>query len=142
MATVLGTKAAATVQRRFHIYETIVVSTFSVPATGDGTAANDIIEMVKVPINATITDVLLASTDVDTGGSPAHVMSVGDGGDVDRFILDSTIGQAGGVARLNNQVGAGYKYTADDTVDIKVVTASATKATGTFTMVVRYAMDP
>lgn len=142
MATVLGTKTATTVQRRVGLEETVVVSTFAVPATGDGTAASDIIEMVKVPAGATVTEVSVWLTDVDTNATPLHEISVGDGGDVDRFILASSIGRTGGRANLDNPVGAGYLYAADDTIDVKVTAAAATKAAGTLTMVVRYTMDP
>ncbi len=142
MATVQGTKVTTTTQHRVGIDEVVVVSEFTVPASGDGTAAADIIEMVRVPKNATITGVELSSSDVDTNGTPLHSMSVGDAGDADRFILASSIGRTGGVARLDNHVGQGYKYTADDTIDITVVAAAATKAAGTHKLIVRYTMDP
>lgn len=142
MATVKAPKAVSTVPARVQVGETVVVSEFTVPATGDGTAAADIIEMVKVPKGATVTSVELSSSDVDTNATPLHSMSVGDGGDADRFILASTIGRAGGVARMDNYVGHGHKYTADDTIDITVVAAAATKAAGTHKLTVRYTLDP
>lgn len=123
---------------RSNIGVTVQQASYTVPTSGDGTAAGDIIQMLEVPIGATILDVWLSCTDIDTNGAPAVVLSVGDGGDVDRFILDSTIGQAGGYARLNNTAGAAYTYTADDTIDVKVVTAAATKAAGTIVLTVFY----
>ena len=117
-----------------------VVGTY---ALGAALALNDVIQMVTVPAGATILDVLLAVTDLDTGGSPAIVLTVGDGGDTDRFVTASTVGQAGGVARLNATTGAGYKYTAKDTIDVLVSTGPATGATsGTVSLTVLYTMDP
>jgi hypothetical protein len=144
MATALGTAATATKTRRItESGETVVVATFAVPATGDGTAANDVIQMVKVPKGAVITDVTLGSTDVDTNGTPLHEVTVGDTDgtdDPDRYITASTIGRTAGVARLNG-VGFGYTFTADGTIDITVTAASATKAAGTFTLAVRYVLQ-
>lgn len=106
-------------------------------------ALNDVIQMVKVPQGATILNVILAATDLDTGGSPAIALTVGDGSDADRFITSSTVGQAGGIASLNAAAGAGYKYTATDTIDVTVATGPATGATsGTVTLTVLYTMDP
>ena len=141
MATVTGTKVSATVQARAGIKIVEVVSVFAVPVTGDGSAANDIIQMVKVPSGATILDVTMACTDIDTG-TPAVALQVGDGGSATRFIGTSTIGQGGGVARLDQFGGLGYKYTADDTIDVKISTVAATKAAGTLTLVARYTLDP
>lgn len=140
MATVVSNtgEVGDAVQPRQHIGVTAAQATYAIPATGDGTAANDIIQMVEVPNGATILDLWVSSTDIDTDGTPAVVFSVGDGGDVDRFVLDSTIGQAGGVARLNNPAGCGYSYTADDTIDIKIVTVADVKAAGTIVLTVFY----
>ena len=149
MATVTSNKVADTVTRRTqHEGLTSVVASYTIPATGDGTAANDIIQMVKVPKGAVILDLKVAITDVDTNATPTHVFDVGDGDDVDRFIDGSTKGQGGGLAVLGDSVAAavidnalGYAYTADDTIDVKVVTASATKAAGVLVMSVIYAQE-
>lgn len=148
MATVVADKAAATVtEREVHAGVTSVVSSWTVPATGDGTAAGDVIQMVKVPKGAVILTVDLACTDLDTGG-PTGSMDVGDGGDVDRFIDGTTIMQAGGIARLGSGVAAadidgalGYTYTADDTIDVLVVAAATTKAAGVLVLAVTYALE-
>lgn len=113
------------------------VGSFTIPATGDGTAASDVIEMIPVRSGDTVVDLKVYITDVDTNATPTHVIDVGDGGDVDRFIDGSTKGQTGGVSVLGDGVAAavvddaaGFTYTADDTIDITVVTAAATKAAG------------
>lgn len=95
-------------------------------------ATNDVFEMVKIPKGAVIYDVILGAANVDTG--TALVMTVGDGGDTDRFITLSTVGQAGGIARMNSYVGQGYTYTADDTIDILVTTGATGVETGSPTV--------
>lgn len=103
---------------------------------------NDVIQMVKVPLGAVIYGVVLSVPDLDSAGSPAVILAVGDGSDDDRFITGSTVGQAGGVAMLNAASGHGYTYTADDTVDVKVTTAPGTSATtGTITLTVVFAKE-
>ena len=108
---------------------------------------NDVIEMIKIPKGATVLDVKLASDDIDGGSN--LTLSVGDGSVVDRYIKDSTVGQAGGVAvygsgvsgAMGNAVNLGYTYTADDTIDVKVTTAPASDGIGSITLTVLYTMD-
>lgn len=106
-------------------------------------ALNDVIEMVKVPNGATVVSVVLGTDDLDTGGSPAIVLDVGDGDNTDRFIDGATVGQAGGITDTSDMAmtGFGYTYAADDTIDVLVATAPATGATsGTITLAVSYVM--
>lgn len=148
MATVTANKAAASVQpREPHSGLFVVTSEYTVPATGDGTAAGDVIQMLKVAKGTKIIDVILTCTDLETGG-PTGSMDVGDGGDVDRFIDGTTIMQTGGIARLGSGVAAdvidnahGYVYTVDDTIDVLVVAAATTKAAGVLTLSVVATME-
>ena len=104
---------------------------------------NDVIQMVKVPAGARITEVILTVDDLDSGTQ--LVLDVGDGSDQDRFIKQSSIGQTGGTVRLGSGIIDGacnYKYTADDTIDVKVQTAPQTGATsGTVCLTVFYTMQ-
>lgn len=138
MATVESTEvqSADPVQDRVGVIATS--ATVTLPATGAGTAAGDIIQMVKVPNGARVLDVFLAADDLDTDGSPTITLSVGDGDDDDRYIVASTIGQASGVARLSSAVGADKVYTAEDTIDVKVVAAATAKQAGDITLTVWY----
>jgi hypothetical protein len=99
---------------------------------------DDIVQMVKVPAGATVYDVILVSTDVDTNGSPAVKFDVGDGSDDDYYIAASTVGQAGGVARSAALTAKPKTYTVDDTIDLHVDTAAATAAAGTVSLTVIY----
>lgn len=140
MATVTATRAGASYPLKDSINNgtVTVCSTYSI--TANPTAA-DILQMVPVPRGARIIDVTLSATDLDTNGTPTITMLVGDGGDNDRFITSSTIGQTGGVARLNAQTGFLYEYTADDTIDVTFGVASATFASGTIQLAVTYTTD-
>lgn len=103
---------------------------------------NDVIKMVKVPKGARIVDIILACGVLDTDGTPAVVLAVGDGTTAGRFITGSTVGQAGGVVRLGVAAGLGYVYTADDTIDIKATTAAdALAAAADVTLTVIYDMQ-
>lgn len=147
MATVQSDKVSASIPAR-DAPESGVISvtgSFTIPATGDGTAAGDVIQMVKVPKGAAILEIIVAHTDVDTDAAVTHRIDVGDGGDVDRFIDGSSVGNTGGIARLGDGVAAavvdnahGYVYTEDDTIDILVVAASTAKAAGVVKLTALY----
>lgn len=146
MATVQSSKVAATVpEREPHSGVFALKGVFAHPTSGDGSAAGDIIQMVKVAKGTTVLEVILTAEDLDTGTTIE--LDVGDGGDVDRYIDGSTIGQAGGVARSGAGVAAAvadgifYTYTEDDTIDVKVVAAATGKTAGNITLVVLCTME-
>jgi len=72
-------------------------------------------------------------TDVDTNGSPAILITIGDAGDNDRFLASSNIGQAGGTSTTLASTGLYYEFTADTEIVLTVATAAATAAAGTLT---------
>lgn len=126
----------------------------AVPGIGDGhgvkavvgiftlTAAlalNDLILSPIVPKGATVFDVIVAVTDLDTGGSPSITLDVGYGADPDYFIAASTVGQAGGVARASAATAKPLVLDANDTIDVLVKAAPATGATsGTVSITVLF----
>ncbi len=116
----------------------------AVPATGDGTVANDIIEMGVLPAGHVPVDVIYSATDLDTNGTPTHAVSFGvlnankddisvvaaDGGAA--WATGLTIGQTGALARQTANVLASVQaLTTPRSLGFKVTTASATKAAGT-----------
>jgi hypothetical protein len=144
MATLTTGKVASTVQARAGTDITAVFETYSLSAA---LALNDVIQMVKIPAGATVLDLTIACDDLDSNGTPTIVLDVGDGDDTDRFIDGSTIGQAGGSAKLGAGVATGnaafnYTYTTADTIDVLVQAGPATGATsGQITMSVIYTMQ-
>lgn len=103
-------------------------------------ALNNVIEMIVLPAGHKLVDVILESTDLDTGGSPAITLSVGTmaGTPYDatfasrtvtpNVIAASTIGQTGGVARA---AVAGFTNIAPQDTDRSIgVLVAAGPATG------------
>jgi len=140
--TYTADKVASTVQARAGTDLTCVYSTYEATTK---LIINDVIQMCKVPAGATVVEVVLSCDDLDTSATPAAVLAVGDGDDVDRYIKDSTIGQTGGTVRLGSGIVIadclGYEYTAADTIDVKITTAPAAGGTGTITLAVFYTMQ-
>lgn len=101
-------------------------------------AVNDIVEAVRIPKNSVVTDVMVIATDMDTGATPTLAFSVGYGGDDDYFIVGTTIGQTGGVARANAVTAKPLNFTEEDTIDLKWTAAAATFAAGTVDLLVFY----
>lgn len=105
-------------------------------------ALNDVIQMIPVAEGERVVDLQLISEDLDTNGTPAIVLDVGDGDDPDRYIDGTTIGQTGGMARLGQGVASDAAaiavnrlYTVADTIDVLVQVGPGTGATtGTIRM--------
>lgn len=114
-------------------------STYSLVAA---LAANDIIEMMRLPPRARVTGVALKVTDLDTGGSPAILLTVGDAGDTDRLVTSSNIGQAGGATSTLATTGLFWITTAETVISVYVPTGPATgAATGTVELSVTYVLN-
>lgn len=97
-------------------------------------SAGDVIQMVPVPKGAHINDVY---TVWGLGGG-ALTVNVGDGNTTSRFNLSLSTNVAT-VQRSN--AGLGYSYSAEDTIDIVVGTATSASAAGTVRLTVLYSMD-
>ena len=123
MATFQSSKVAATVMARSNIDITSVTAEFAIPT---GFATNDVVEMAKIPEGATVLEVLASSS---AGVGATANLAVGDGGDTDRYIT-STAFTSATLTRLNAHTGHGYRYTADDTIDI-LAASIATPTVGT-----------
>lgn len=72
-------------------------------------------------------------TDVDTNGSPAILIGLGDSGSNVRIMASSNIGQAGGTNTTLAAAGKFYEFPTDTEIIMTVLTAAATAAAGTLT---------
>lgn len=110
-------------------------------------AAGDLVHMLPLPPECVPVDVILDSDDLDTHGTATITLSVGLLNDDEtdlvadtRMIIDSAIGQTGGVARA--AVVKGFRTaphaTKARTMAIKVTTVAATKAAGTVGLTMWY----
>lgn len=97
-------------------------------------SAGDVIQMVPVPKGASIVDVYA----VFGLGGGATTLNIGDGNSTGRFAA-SVSSNVAVVQRAN--VGLGYSYSAEDTIDIVIGTATSATAVGTYRLTVLYAMD-
>lgn len=98
------------------------------------TALNKTVSLFKAPKGFTVTNVKAYITDMDSGGSPALVFSVGDADTAGRIISTSTSAQAGGSPTIADSTILAYKYTAETEIVYKTTTAAATGADGTLTL--------
>ena len=133
MATITATKAQAGVQPPGLRVGTVSKAfTYSLTAS---LSAGDVIQMIKVPANATVTYIGVSS------GSGACRIEVGDEITPDRYmeILSDSVGT---VLTSFNVAYVPYTYSVDDTIDIRVSLVSTGVATGGFNMIVQYTMDP
>jgi len=83
-----------------------------------GLAATDTIEAIEVPAG---TIVLSAGYEIITAGTGSGTLSLGDAGDVDRYVAAVVQTGAGQKAALAANVP--HLYTAADTIDLKSATA-------------------
>ncbi|HVZ18167.1 MAG TPA: hypothetical protein VG897_13675 [Terriglobales bacterium] len=132
-----------------------VLSTLALAAL----ALNDTINFMNLqgdpvfgPNGPTICDVILGCDDIDTGA--AVVLDVGDANLSGRYISGSTVGQAGGIARMNVAAGLGYQpfaaaYNNYTTLSNqlyaivgKCTTAPNVFQAGTIRLLVDYTYDP
>lgn len=110
-------------------------------ASGSTLAANDVIQMVKVPKGARIVNCKLAAQDLDSAGSPTVILDVGDTDNPDRFIDGSTVGQSGGAIDAN-AFNPFIAYTSDTYVSVTVSAAPTTQIDGNkIRLLVTYTMD-
>lgn len=145
MATTFWSDAflSANTPKSHKYHETGVYSVTGTYEIAAALVVNDLIKMVPVPSGARVKEVILAVDDLDTGTS--IVLDVGDTDatdDTDRYIDDAGVGQAAGIARMDNVAGMNYQFAADGTIDVLVETAPETGATtGTIVLTAILAND-
>lgn len=98
-------------------------------------AANDVIDLFRLPKGAVIKDIILDFDALGTGTS----MDVGDGADADRFI-DGATTTAAGTARLGVIDGRNYRVGTNDGDDVITATMLGAAGTGTIKATVFYAI--
>lgn len=134
MATITATGASSIVQPKF-----VHAGMYSISGRLLLTASSgDVIQMVKVPagfhVEEMVMQVVGQATLVSAGDTGTLLLHVGDGNDVDRFAIQSVGTTAASATSVMTRLGAGvtatsgvnYTYTAVDTVDISVISATGT----------------
>ena len=112
-------------------------------------AINDVIQMVPIPKDARILDILVEWNSTWDAGS---TFDVGDGDDDDRFLAAIAMANSGRMSLFGglsngaeideaiNASGLGYTYSAADTIDITIEGAAADTG-DTITMAVLYVCE-
>jgi hypothetical protein len=97
-------------------------------------SAGDVYQMVKVPVGAVITDMIVA---FDLLGGGNATCTIGDGNSANRYFASLSTG-ASGTTRMSLPGGFGYAYTAEDTIDVTFSTVTSASAVGVVKLVVTY----
>lgn len=145
MATYTATGAQAAVQPKgLRVGLVAVRSVYSIGAVS--LSAGDIIQMVKVPANATPIFIQYGSSNA----SDQYLLHVGDGISTQRYRSYATYSVAFGMV-VAGTLGTGgvplattpYTYSQDDTIDMFVSTITATSTIGgAFYLNAIFSMDP
>lgn len=99
----------------------------------------DKIAFGKVPAGAVYLDAILAVDDLDSNGSPALSLELGDDDDVDGLVDGTTLGQSASVTRGNGAYITNRTAVATEkTIYVNVTAAAATAAAGTIRVTVFY----
>jgi len=119
----------------------------SVFALSAALAINDVINMLTLPIGATVCDVCISSdTALDTNAASTLAFQVGDQGNATRYIATHVQGNNIPMAPYHMDQAGGHQYKADATsniIQIKVQAAPATAAAaGNLRLTIEYSMDP
>lgn len=101
----------------------------------------DTFAFFTLPMNARVISAILKCTDIDTNGSPAVTINVGDAGSATRFFSSSTVGQAGTVDSSIQAAGRFLKTTAPLPVVGSVGVNAATGVAGTLELMITYVVE-
>jgi hypothetical protein len=119
----------------------IFADNFTIPTTSIDDVG-DIRRLYLFPSGAYLTDLRVTAAQLDTNATPTLVFSIvvtkSDDSVQDTLISSSTIGQAGGTARVAN-TGVG-QFVGDRYLALKVGTAAATAHAATLGVYVQYAV--
>lgn len=136
MATITATAAASNVPAKYAINRNITrVVQYAFTAAQ---SAGDVVQMLRVPSGAVITDLVLW-TDAFAGGN--ITVTVGDGNSTTRYIGSASSSSSLAAALRISQTGFGYSYSAEDTIDISITTVTTATAAGVVKLGVTYTND-
>lgn len=135
MATLTSTKVSSTRPvKSVHAGAQSISVVYSLTAS---LSAGDVIQMVKIPSGAVVTDII---TTVLMTAANTTAANIGDGDSSARFLASTSMSN-NGVVRAT--LGLPYSYSQDDTIDISftVVTSATVAAAMSIAMTVTYKMD-
>lgn len=137
MATITAAAAQSNIPAKYRING--VVTRIVNYTVNPALSAGDVIQMLRVPNGATITDVQFW-TDLFGGGN-ATISGVGDGGSAARYIGSASTSNSLAAVISILPTGLGYSYSAEDTIDITIGTVTSASAVGQLSLKVSYTLD-
>lgn len=144
MATLTASAAQANVPAKYHTKGVITrVVNYSLGATANpALSSGDVLQMVRVPNGACVLDVRLV-VDQLSGGN--YTLTIGDGNSAARYFGSISTGSTSAIftAATTGFVASsvGYSYSAEDTIDITVGTATTATASGVIRLSVSYTLE-
>lgn len=144
MATLTASAAQSVVPAKYAVNGVISrVVSYSLGATANpNLSTGDVIQMVRVPAGAVVLDVRVV-VDQLSGGN--YTITVGDGNSAGRYYGSLSTGSTSAVFTQTNAAfvpsSIGYSYSAEDTIDITVGTATTATASGVVRLAISYTLD-
>jgi hypothetical protein len=139
MATLTATAAASNVPAKYlHNGDIVRVVDYAFAASA---SAGDVIQMLRVPKGAIVTNVQAAMIDSPTVHGGVVTVNIGDGNDASAYGAGVVLsGSAVALTSIPSR-GMGRSYSAEDTIDVTVAAVSAPGASGGVRLVVHYTLD-
>lgn len=104
-------------------------------------ATTDTLNFFYLPAGARVLLSVLESDDMDTNGSPALTLNIGDSGSATRYFSASTVGQAGTLSSAIATTGAGYLNTTETLVTGVAQANAGTGAAGHVYLTMFYVVE-
>lgn len=135
MATLTGSAAAAIAPAIYRENGTVSrVVRYSIAASA---SAGDVVQMVKVPLGAIVTNVRCGIN----GHTGVLTVNVGDGNDASAYAASAVLSGSATVLTSIPVRGIGRSYSAEDTIDITIAAVSAPVAAGELVLHVDYTLQ-
>lgn len=136
MATRTTNKTGSTnVAKMVHAGSQTISAVYALTTASTSLSAGDVIQMVKIPSGAVVTDVVMTFL----GGAQNTVAgNLGDGDSSARFLASTSLSN-NGVVRAT--LGLPYSYSQDDTIDLSITVVTSATLVGSVALTVTYKMD-
>lgn len=101
-------------------------------------SAGDTLLTLSVPAGAVVAGFDLDVSQLDTNAAPTITLSLGDAANLTRFASADDIAQEGGLSEIRLEATSWYRYSSATSLQVRVVDAPATGATGAVALAVYY----
>lgn len=141
MATYNSDKVTANAPISAHGLANNVKVAYAIVTCAASPATTDTINFFDLPAGARAMFWTLKASDMDTNGSPALALNVGDSGSASRIFSASTVGQAGTEGNATAVGAIDYAYATKTRITGTASTNAATGAAGTIELACFYVIE-